>query len=411
MVELRPITDAEVPRFIEAVRAGFGRDEPDDNSEAHEAFRACFDLATTLVGIDRDRFVATLASCDLTLTVPGGSMPMAGTTAVTVSPTHRRRGLLTEMMTRHLQTALDRGQPLAGLWASEEVIYGRFGYGPAVGGLGIDLAADSVAVAPAPTGLTVRMVTPDEARSLLPPMHDRRVCAHPGGFRRSEAWWTWRQFSDRPDDRPSSATSRRTVVAERGEQPVGYAVYRQRTEWGASGHDGHVDVVELVHDDDDARRALWHYLTSVDLYRNVHWWNAPIDEPVLIETDRFRSLQTRMIDSLWLRLLDVPTCLTARRYEADGTIALDVADPFFGRGGRFQLAVVDGVASCEPLTAAAGTGSTVAIDIADLGALYLGGRSATTLARAGRIDADQSGVGALDRIFRTLTPPHCGEVF
>jgi len=407
MVELRPITVDEVPRFSRAVTAGFGRDEPDDNASVHDGFAANIDLSTTLAALDGDHIVATFGSFDLDLIVPGGSVAMAGTTVVTVAPTHRRRGLLTEMMTRHLRQALDRGQPLAGLWASEEVIYGRFGYGPAAESVTIEVPTRLVSTAPAPPDVTVRALSDDEARRQLPPLFDRWVRRSPGGSPRSEAWWEWRHFDDPPEDR-RGATSRRTVLAERGGEPVGYAAYRQRAGSGPDGV-GRVEIIEIVHDDDDTRRALWHFLTNIDLYDTVYWWVAPVDEPMLVEVDRFRSLTVGPIDTLWLRLLDVPACLGARTYEGDGSLVFAVTDSFLDRGGSFQLDVVDGVGSCEPIDD--GPEPDLTIGIAELGALYLGGRSARTFARAGRIEGDQHAIQVLDRVFRSTAAPYCGEVF
>src|SRR4051794_41964092 len=72
------------------------------------------------------------------MTVPGGVVPCAGVTWITVSPTHRRQGVLTPIMRRQL-TELHEQQrePVAGLWAAEYPIYGHFGYAPATwrGGL------------------------------------------------------------------------------------------------------------------------------------------------------------------------------------------------------------------------------------------------------------------------------------
>src|SRR5881398_3207727 len=65
------------------------------------------------------------------LSVPGGALPCGGTTVVGVAPTHRRRGVLRGMMRAHLDDVHERGEPIAALWASEETIYGRFGYGTA----------------------------------------------------------------------------------------------------------------------------------------------------------------------------------------------------------------------------------------------------------------------------------------
>ena len=72
---------------------------------------------------------------------PADALRCAGTTVVGVAPTHRRRGVLRAMMRAHLDDAHERGEPIAALWASEETIYGRFGYGPAAyAGRGADPA-------------------------------------------------------------------------------------------------------------------------------------------------------------------------------------------------------------------------------------------------------------------------------
>ena len=77
---------------------------------------------------------ADLSDVELTdraveLTVPGGPVPCAGVTVVGVLPTHRRRGILSALMRSQLANVRGRGEPLAALWASEETIYGRYGYG------------------------------------------------------------------------------------------------------------------------------------------------------------------------------------------------------------------------------------------------------------------------------------------
>ena len=78
------------------------------------------------------RWVATCGDFERRLTVPGGAdVPTAAVTVVTVHPPYRRRGLLTAMMKHQLEQVAKRGEPLAALWASEALIYGRYGYGPA----------------------------------------------------------------------------------------------------------------------------------------------------------------------------------------------------------------------------------------------------------------------------------------
>src|SRR5579864_5573063 len=152
-IELRPATEAESEAFLRAGEASFGAHLTDDDIEDEgkglewERSLACFDAG---------RIVATAAAHSLMLTVPGvpgapGPLPVvpaAGVTWVGVLPTHRRRGLLTQMMTCQLEDVAAGHEPLAILTASEAGIYGRFGYGPASYFQGIEIDAKRARLAP-----------------------------------------------------------------------------------------------------------------------------------------------------------------------------------------------------------------------------------------------------------------------
>src|SRR5690606_22467549 len=118
----------------------------------------------------------------------GGVLPMAGVTYVGVKPTHRRRGILRAMMQRQLSDVREAGEPLAGLWASESIIYGRFGYGQAASGSSftIDREHTDLARATAPRG-RFRLVTREDALRDWPQLYDRVRLEHPGFSTRSEA--------------------------------------------------------------------------------------------------------------------------------------------------------------------------------------------------------------------------------
>src|SRR5205823_1183059 len=73
--------------------------------------------------------VGGAAAFTFNMSVPGGDLPTAGVSVVGVYPTHRRRGILRSLMRTQLDDVHERGEPMAALWASEESIYGRFGYG------------------------------------------------------------------------------------------------------------------------------------------------------------------------------------------------------------------------------------------------------------------------------------------
>jgi predicted acetyltransferase len=405
VTDIRFITEDEAPAFLRAVPFGFGDDLKEDDG-TDERFRETFPLETCIAAFEGDRIVATFGSFDFDVTVPGGAVPMAGTTIVTVQPTHRRQGVLTTMMRMHLTQAIERGQPLAGLWASEAPIYGRFGYGLAAHAHDLTIATDRVTLPPGPETDTVRIIEPSQAPELLPPIYDRVRLATPGMLSRSEPWWRHRRFHD-PEHWRDGASSRRTAVAYRDGIPVGYVTYRQKEKWDDELPNGTVEVMEVIPLDDDARRALWHFLASIDLFPNVHSWNTPADNPLYVEVDNLRRVTARHRDTLYLRILDVPAALSGRRYESDGSITISVVDDFMGRGGTFRLDVSDGV----------GTGSAtsgdpdVTMQVADLGALFLGRPQAYIRWRAGRIDGAEDSIRTLDRLMRTARLPFCSEVF
>src|SRR5256885_9514225 len=80
---------------------------------------------------DDGQVVATYRSFGTALTIPGGEVAADAITNITVSPTHRRRGLLSTLMTADLAASAERGEAVAILIASEYPIYGRYGFGPA----------------------------------------------------------------------------------------------------------------------------------------------------------------------------------------------------------------------------------------------------------------------------------------
>ncbi len=90
---------------------------------------------------------------------------------VGVLPTHRRRGVLTALMRDQLADCRARGEAAAYLWASEALIYPRFGYGLASRPGEMRLAREHTAFAQPfePRG-TFRLVDVDEATRAFPPL-------------------------------------------------------------------------------------------------------------------------------------------------------------------------------------------------------------------------------------------------
>ncbi len=119
---------AELAAAVGAISHYFGS-SPDE--EAGERFSRLLPCDRMHAAFDDGAIVGGAGAFPFELSVPGGPLACAGVTVVGVLPTHRRRGILARMMRAQLADVRARGEPIAALWASEETIYGRFGYGMA----------------------------------------------------------------------------------------------------------------------------------------------------------------------------------------------------------------------------------------------------------------------------------------
>ncbi len=401
---VRPIEESEFDTFRAKMARGFGsaphtQDEP-------VFLRKVIELERTVAAFDGDEMVGTGGAFTFDVTVPGGTLPMGGTTIITVQPTHRRRGVLRAMMTAHLDEVRRRGEPLAGLWASQTSIYGRFGYGQAADLHQVKLDAGTIEFRGDPPPGEVRLVEPDEARPKMEAVYERVRPTRPGMFSRSEAWWTGRMMYD-PEHRRDGRSSKRFAVYTGPDGVDGYAVYRQKAEWDAFP-DGEVQVIEVMAATPEAHEALWRYLTRIDLFPRIEYWNLPVDDALPWRVVEERRVRRYLWDALWIRLIDIPRALEGRSYRAQGTIVLGVRDPFMpDNDGRYLLEANPGGAKCSKTTDAA----DLELDVDTVGALYLGGQSISTLADAGLVRGDAKSLATAGALFAWDPQPWCPEIF
>jgi predicted acetyltransferase len=181
---------------------------------------------------------------------------------------------------------------------------------------------------------------------------------------------------------------------------------------------GQLKLVDLVAATDDAYAALWRFMVEMDMVNEIAAPLRSISEPVAWQVSDHRAVRkTGERDHLWLRILDVPTALGARRYAAPGDYLLDITDDLDFAQGRFLLTIAaDGSGQAQRLPdAAAGTPDgavEVALTAADLASLYLGGTSAVDLARAGRIlEKTPDAARRLDTALHSAYTPHLSTWF
>lgn len=353
------------------------------------------------------------AALSLRLTVPGGEVPAAAVTAVGVRPDHRRRGILRTLMRRQLDDIRQQGEPVAILWASEGAIYERFGYGSAVPDGSFEIATERTVFAGTaePAG-RVRIVGEDEAGSLFPPVYDTMRALTPGAISRSETWWRDGVLAD-PEYSRRGASPKYRVAYEVEGAPEGYATYRLKNDWDERGPKSVLEVKDAVCLTPRAWRGLWRYLFDVDLVRSVKAQHVPVPLPLQRLLAEPRALGLVVGDGLWVRLVDLPAALRARRYGVEDAIVLEISDAFCGwNAGRWSLRTSGPAGQCEATVERTKRAPDVILDTADLAALYLGGTRAPDLAAVGRAQEHTAGsIRRLDVLFAAERPPWCGSMF
>jgi predicted acetyltransferase len=361
----------------------------------------------THLAIQDDAIAGAVAAFTRRLSVPGGEVPAAHVTGVSVGATHRRQGLLTRLLGNLHSQALELGEPVAVLWASEGRIYQRYGYA---------LAARFTTTAGATNELTLVDPSTDRvrpiadvsgARDAFDAVFERVRRDRPGLSSRSDPWWSY-VLADTPSHR-DGAGPLRAVVHDGPDGIDGYLLFRIKNEWTSSGPNGTVDVRELMATTAEAYRALVRFALSVDLTRTVAFARGAVDEPLQFLVSDPRQLKLRLSDGLWVRLLDVPGALAARRYAIDIDVVIEVTDAGMpANSGRWRLTGSRDGATCTRT----GDPADLACDESALAAAYLGGASLTALSAGGRVRELRPGaLPTASTAFRWDREPAPAEVF
>ncbi|MET7810764.1 GNAT family N-acetyltransferase [Streptomyces sp. NPDC005395] len=412
-IDVRPVTDDEFPDWNRALNTGFLQ-PPAVAEEQVEARRRQFVRGRSLGAFDGDRCVATFRSFDQELTAVGGRPVQADAISnVTVTATHRRRGLLTRMMAQDLAAAKERGDVVATLIAAEYPIYGRYGFGPATTmtewTVDVPRAGLDRRWAAPEDGGRIDLVDGEDVRKLGPELHERLRRAQPGAVSRTELWWQSRtgvvNMNGTPWTEPYYVLYR---SADGGVE--GLASYRTDDHWGDAKQPLNTATVEwLIGVTPAAERALWHYLCSIDWVQTVKsGWRSPDDLLPLLLPDPRAARITTQADWLWVRILDVAAALEARTYDGQGAVVLELVDRGGLTGGRWRLEAGPDGASCTPTTESA----HVVLDVGDLAALWLGDESAVRLAALGRVREERAGAArVVDALLRTSGRPWCPDMF
>ena len=351
--------------------------------------------------LDRSQPVGTVNSWSVEMTLPGGrSIPMWAISGVTVAPTHRRKGIARAMLEGELRTAADSGLAIAGLTVSEATIYGRFGFSPAT--FATDWSIETkraLWVGPRPDG-RLDFVDRQLLAEQLGELHERVRGSRPGEI---EAWpGLWRRMSGIAPGQEGGGKLRAVRYADAAGVTRGIAVYRLSEDSSDfTKHD--LELHYLVSETPDAYAALWRFALEHDLVSVVKAPLRSVDEPLrwMIADQRGATVETS--EHGWLRVLDVPTVLTARAYATAGSFTLRVTDDLGFADGTWRLTVA---ASGEAEVVAVDGPADATLTVNALSSIVLGGVRAAMLREAGLVAADDATVVAMDAAFASPVAPY-----
>jgi predicted acetyltransferase len=403
-MDIRPIIEDEIEPYLAALQYGFYQDamSPARLERARRSLTG-FGIERSWAAFDGGRIVATAGWIPQDMVVPGGrTVPCAGVTRISVQPTHRRRGILTRFISEmHDQASLD-GRPLASLWASESVIYGRFGYGAATRYTSMEINSNRSAFrSDAPDPDPIRMVTRDEALEMFPAIADGVHLDRPGNPQMTRAWWELRVLAE-----PETGPRPRLVVSERNGKPTGFSVFTVDSA-NVFEADAKLEVKTILGVTPGAWAGLWHFVLNHDLVSKVIHYILPMDDPLLSLLADPRQAKLEMHDGMWMRLLDAGAALEGRAYAAPLELSFEITDAEEGMAKRWRLTSDGQDTKCEPTDGQV----DLRLGLEALGSLYLGHPGISGLAGADRVTGDAGGISRMAKAFSWDPLPYCPTVF
>ena len=390
MLEMRSVTADEFVQWVRVEARAYGNRLNIDP----EVLRPRFDLDRSIAVFDQGDIVGGAHSHRVEMSLPGASAFIAGVANIAVQPTHRRQGVMTRMMHHQIKDIHERGEPLAALFASESIIYGRYGYG--IGSLHeqwvIDRQYNGYA-RPFKSSGRIVFVDPVDITKELPEVFRRSTLDRPGVFQKP--LHQWERESQAPEHRQGGPGGLFYAAYEDGGKLEGYVAYRTARPT--------LVVNELMAATEEANAALWRFCFDMDLMTCTEALKRPVDDPLPWMLADPRRLQRSTRDGMWVRLIDVSASLKLRRYMQDDRLVLEVRDELCPwNEGCFELEGSSEGASCR----VSNSSPDLVLAVSNLASAYLGAVSFSTLSRAGLVD--ERTPGALlraDRMFAVRYQP------
>ena len=407
-IEIRPATAPEMGQLglmgAYSYGGAFG-DGPDNvvaTGTRPEWTLCAFDIAMRQAD-GQPTMATSFSAFPFTTRVNGNAVSLAGISTVGTRPEYRRQGLVRKIMTQAFADQYERGQCLAGLWASQAAIYQRYGFA-ASGGLReyrVDTA--DIRLHPNFEVLPISRFEGTEVLDAVREVYKRFIAQRTGYLHRGKSLWLNNVFTPPSEDGPAYV-----ALAGSLEAPTGYLIYTLRA--GRVAHRARAQEIcirDFAWLDLPSYGSLWHYLARHDLVGRVVWSRAPLDDPAADVFVEPRLLHSQDLEGSWWRVVDVKTALGQRGYDVEGSLVLAITEDELApwNNGRWRLDVGSDGAEVQATDAPA----DIELSVRALSSLYSGHRSARHLGNAGLLAGEARTVANFDQMMRSRFAPHCPD--
>ena len=411
-MQLRHLTDDDVADAATVFVTALGSRPPSDVERFTGRFARYWDVGSSLGSFDEDgRLLGVAARFPSRLTAVGGA-PLSCTAvpSVGVRPDAHRRGVGRGLLERQVVEAVDHGDAVMALNASEVQIYGRFGYGPT--STWWSVAADPRTLAwrddaPRAAAGAIEEVDAETAHGLLPALHERCFGRWGGELERHDGWWF--QLVQPRADKPAPTIA---VLRDADVVVSAAATYAVSQKFDDLGFANKLELHDLFGVDPGTEALLLRWLLERRLVGAFEADRLDPRSPVKWMLDDGRRLRTTAAeDAVWVRVLDVATAVAARTtLAATGAVRVAVHDGLVADNARTWRIAADGAGglTCEPDDGA----PQLTLDVQLLAPVLWGFTAPSRLAAAGRVVVHEpSALAVLDRLLAVAGPSWCSTAF
>ena len=356
---------------------------------------------------DENKIIGTANSFGESISLPSNKKAkVAAVSYVSVMPTHRRQGILSEMMKIQLNEIHSvHKEPLAVLWPSESAIYGRFGYAP-THEKHYSISKNNAKFLPqiSSNNLKINFLNKKEAIECYVQVNNKLMESRPGVMELTNDW-AERRIEDLISNHLSNGPSYFIGIFD-NKTPVGLVTYSIENNNDYGNMPASLHIWDILYLNIESAIKLWNFCLNIDLVEEIHAKGVPEDdvlEALLISPG---DLNARLTTGLWIRIVDVINSLEARTYEHNGEIILKVEDSIIKDNNNTYLLNTNDKST--PKCEITSKNPDVEITIQGLSEIYLGTFDLNNLIASGNINIkNKKVIKTIKEIFKSEPKPFC----